>query len=46
MHGNISNICFDEIDGQNCSRALADLTLFRAQGPKDCHMINIENFQG
>ena len=43
---NISNICFDEIDGQNCSRVLADLTLCRAQGPKDCHMTNFENFQG
>ena len=38
IHGNISNICFDEIDGQNCSRVLADLTLCKAQGPKDCHM--------
>ena len=46
IHGNISNICFDEIDGQNCSRVLADLTLCRAQGPKDCHMANFENFQG
>ena len=46
IHGNISNICFDEIDGQNCSRALADLTLCKAQGPKDCHMTNFENFQG
>ena len=44
--GNISNICFDEIDGQNCSRVLADLTLCKAQGPKDCHMTNFENFQG
>ena len=46
IHGNISNICFDEIDGQNCSRVLADLTLCKAQGPKDCHMTNFENFQG
>ena len=46
IHGNISNICFDEIDGQNCSRVLANLTLCRAQGPKDCHMTNFENFQG
>ena len=44
--GNISNICFDEIDGQNYSRVLADLTLCRAQGPKDCHMTNFNNFQG
>ena len=44
--GNISNICFDEIEGQNCSRVLADLTLCKAQGPKDCHMRNFENFQG
>ena len=44
--GNISNICFDEIDEQNCSRVLADLTLCKAQGPKDCHMTNFENFQG
>ena len=40
------NICFNEIDGQNCSGVLADLTLCRAQGPKDCHMTNFENFQG
>ena len=40
------NICFDEIDGQNCSRVLANLTLCKAQGPKDCHMTNFENFQG
>ena len=46
IHGNISKICFNEIDGQNCSRVLADLTLCRAQGPKDCHMTNFENFQG
>ena len=46
IHGNISNICFYEIDGQNCSRVLADLTLCKAQGPKDCHMTNFENFQG
>ena len=46
IRGNISNICFDEIDGQNCSRVLADLTLCKAQGPKDCHMTNFENFQG
>ena len=39
------NICFKKIDGQNCSRVLADLTLCRAQGPKDCHMTNFENFQ-
>ena len=45
IHGNISNICFDEIDGQNCSRVLANLTLCRAEGPKDCHMTNFENFQ-
>ena len=45
-HGNISNICFDEIDGQNCSRVLANLTLCKAQGPKNCHMTNFENFQG
>ena len=44
--GNISNIYFDEIDGQNCSRVLANLTLCKAQGPKDCHMKNFENFQG
>ena len=44
--GNISNICFNEIDGQNCSRVLADLTLCKAQGPKGCHMTNFENFQG
>ena len=25
---------------------LADLTLCKAQGPKDCHMTNFENFQG
>ena len=37
------NICFDEIDRQNCSRVLVDLTLCRAQGPEDCHMTN---FQG
>ena len=42
IHGNISNICFDEIDGQNCSRVLVDLTLCKAQG----HMTNFENFQG
>ena len=46
IRGNISNICFDEIDGQNCSRVLANLTLCKAQGPKDCHMTNFENFQG
>ena len=46
IRGNISNICFDEIDGQNCSRVLANLTLYKAQGPKDCHMKNFENFQG
>ena len=46
IHGNISNICFDEIDGQNCSRVLANLTLCKAQGPKDCHMTNFQNFQG
>ena len=46
IRGNISNICFDEIDGQNCSSMLADLTLCKAQGPKDCHMTNFENFQG
>ena len=46
IRGNISNICFDEIDGQNCSRVLADLTLCKAHGPKDCHMTNFENFQG
>ena len=40
------NICFDETDGQNCSRVLANLTLCKAQGPKDCHMTNFENFQG
>ena len=44
--GNILNICFNKIDGHNCSRVLADLTLCRAQGPKDCHMTNFENFQG
>ena len=43
--GNISNIHFDEIDGQNCSRVLASLTLCKAQGPKDCHMTNFQNFQ-
>ena len=41
--GNISNICFDEIDGKNCSRVL---TLCKAQGSKDCHMTNFQNFQG
>ena len=46
IHGNMSNICFDEIDGQNCSRVLADLTLCKARGPKDCHMTNFKNFQG
>ena len=46
IRGNISTICFDEIDGQNCSRVLADLTLCKAQGPKDCHMKNFQNFQG
>ena len=46
IRGNISNICFNKIDGQNCSRVLADLTLCKAQGPKDCHMTNFENFQG
>ena len=46
IHGNISNICFDKIDEQNCSRVLANLTLCRAQGPKDCHMTNFDNFQG
>ena len=46
IRGNISNICFDEIDGQNCSRGLVDLTLCKAQGPKDCHMTNFQNFQG
>ena len=40
------NICFDEIDGQNCSRVLANLTLCKAQGPKDCHMTKFQNFQG
>ena len=35
--GNISDIC---------SRALADLTLCKAQGPKDCHMMKFQNFQG
>ena len=44
--GNISNICFDKIDGQNCSRVLANLTLCKAQGPKDFHITNFENFQG
>ena len=44
--GNISNICFDEIDGQNCSRDKANLTLCKAQGPQDCHMTNFQNFQG
>ena len=43
--GNISNICFNEIDGQNCSRVLADITLCKAQGPKDCYMTNFQNFQ-
>ena len=46
IHGNTSNICFNEIDGQNCSRVLANLTLCKAQGPKDCHMTNFQNFQG
>ena len=46
IRGNISNICFNEIDGQNCSRVLADLTLCKAQGPKDCHITNFQNFQG
>ena len=46
IHGNISNICFDEIDGQNCSRVLANPTLCRAQSPKDCHLTNFQNFQG
>ena len=46
IHGNISNICFNEIDGQNCVRVLADLTLCKTQGPKDCHMTNFQNFQG
>ena len=46
IHGNITNICFNKIDGQNCPGVLADLTLCRAQGPKDCHMTNFENFQG
>ena len=46
IHGNISNICFDEIDGQNCSRVLANLTLCKAQGPKDCNVTNFQNFQG
>ena len=46
IRGNISHFCFNKIDGQNCSRVLADLTLCRAQGPKDCHMTNFENFQG
>ena len=45
IRGNISNICFDEIDGQNCSRVLADLTLCKAQGPKDCHMTNFQGLQ-
>ena len=44
--GNISNICFNEIDRQNCSRVLANLTLCKVQGPKDCHMANFQNFQG
>ena len=43
--GNISNICFDEIDEQNCSRVLADLTLCKAQGPKDCLMTNFQGLQ-
>ena len=30
----ISNICFSKIDGQNCSRVLADLTLCRAKVQK------------
>ena len=34
------------LDGQNCSRVLANLILCRAQGPKDCHMTNFQNFQG
>ena len=42
----MSNICFDEVDRQNCSRVLANLTLCKAQGPKDCYMTNFENFQG
>ena len=46
IHRNTSNICFDEIDGQNCSRVLADRTLCKAQGPRDCHMTNFQNFQG
>ena len=46
IHGNISNICVSDLDGQNCSRVLVNLTLCRAQGPKECHMTNFENFQG
>ena len=46
IRGNISNICFNKIDGQNCSRVLANLTLCKAQGPKDCQMTNFQNFQG
>ena len=46
IHGNISNICFNEIDGQNCSRVLADPTLCKAESAKDCHMTNFQNFQG
>ena len=42
--GNISNICFNEIDGQNCSRVLADLTLCKAQDPKDCHMKTFKDY--
>ena len=45
IHGNISNICFNEIDRQNCSRVLANLTLWKAQGPKDCHMTNFQGLQ-
>ena len=45
IHGNISNIYFNKIDRQNCS-VLANLTLCKAQGPKDCHMTNFQNFQG
>ena len=43
--GICGKICFDEIDGQNYSRVLADLTLCKAQGPKDCHMTNFQGLQ-
>ena len=43
--GNLSNICFNEIDGQNYSRVLANLALCKAQGPKDCHMTNFQGLQ-